>query len=355
LPQEANVTIDEYIDEDYCFIVSWISDVEEFRNESLLGSRYYYLPDGYIVDKYTNSIIGTVKDLDIQLTLGVSINFPTEKIFYPLKLTSVYGSETIPIFIQVIDYVTPSKYPDVSQDGFMRTNYYVDDSYSVPINLTTFFAEQLVHSAGNNIQNLRYTEIEIHSKAKYLTEDLWIENSAPAGVSALDFIASNGWLVLLLIFISISCFSSLLAGIIVFYKQKPSFYKFALLGLSNFASLIGFFAATFALKIDQKFVKIPLEKKTIEKKKTSSLSPITWIGIAIAIVLLVLAPILLNPYYSVGILLLFMLLFGPVIGIIAMFVYGARKDKQKTVFTVLFSIFFMVFLFLVQIILQVVL
>jgi hypothetical protein len=349
LPQEANTIIDGYIGQNYCFIVSWISDVEEFRKEALTSYTYY---NGYY---YLGTHPYEPPTKDPSLDLGVSINFPAEKIYYPLKLTSTYDNETIPIFIQVIGYVNPTKYPDVSQGGSINTNYYIDNGYRVHTNLTTFFEEQLAHSTDSYIENLKYTEIEINSKAKYLTEDLWMDKSVPLGATSLDFIASNGWLVLLLIFISISCLSSLLAGIIVFYKQKPSLHKFALLGLSNFASLIGFFAATFALKIDQKFVKIPTEKKTIEKGKTNSLSPIIWIGIAVGIVLLVIFPFLTSPYNSGAIyydLLLFMLLFPPVIGIIAMFVYGARKDKQKTVFTVLFSIFFMVFLFLIQIALQ---
>ena len=101
------------------------------------------------------------------------------------------------------------------------------------------------------------------------------------------------------------------------------------------------------------FVKIPVEKKTVEKKKSVSLSPITWIGIAVGIVLFVLSPFLINTYDSGAILLLFVLFCLPVVGAIVMFAFGARKDKQKTVFTILFSIFFMVFLFLIQIALQV--
>jgi hypothetical protein len=356
LPEGTNATIDEYIGQNYCFIVSWISDVEEFRKESLLSlGKNYELVNGYVRFKPTNSLVG-----ELSLTLGVSINFPTEKIYYPLKLTSVYGSETIPMFIQVIDYVTLAKYPDISQDGFINTNYYIDKEYQVPTNLTTFFSKQIqqngvkdIYTGRYNIQNLRYTEIEIHSKAQYLTEDLFIDDSVSVGTSFLDFVASNGWIILLSIFILSSCLSSILAGIIIYGKQKPIFYKFALLGLSNFASLIGFFIASFALKIDQKFVRIPKEKKTIEKEKTNSLSPITWIGIAIGIVLLFLSPFLTNTYYLGAILFLFLLLFAPVIVLISIFIfYGVRKDKQKTFFNILFSVFFMVFLFLIQITLQ---
>jgi len=293
LPDAANAIIDEYIGQNYCFIVSWISDVEEFRREALAPYRYY---DGHYYNEDTGEFIW-----DPSLTLGVSINFPAEKIYYPLKLTSIYDDEIIPIFIQVIDCVTPSIYPDVSQDGFMRTNYYVDDSYSVPINLTTFFAEQVekngVKGYGGRyyIQNFRYTEIEIHSKAKYLTEDLWIDDSVPVEISILDFIALNACVILILIFIVSSCLASLLAGIIVYYGKKPSLYKFALLGLSNFASLFGFYVISYVLNINQTFVKIPDKKKS---------------------------------YFS------------------------WEKDKPKIAFIVLFSIFFIIVLVLIQIILQ---
>ena len=341
LPDEANETIDDYIGQDYCFIVSWISNIEEFREEALIEEYYNY--DYYYSEPF--------------FMLGISINFPTEKIYYPLKLTSIYGSATIPIFIQVMDYVTPVQYPDVSQYGYMVTQYYIDTDYRMPTSLTTFFAEQLEQSSitpdvseQTRIPNLRYTKIRIYSEAQFLTEDLWIDDMASAETSILDLIATNGWIVLLAIFILSSCIASLLAGLRVFHKQKPIIHKFALLGLCNLASLLGMFIASFSLRIDQKFVENPINEKKIKSKV-----PIKWIGIGVGITFLILL-LLSFCFFSIpSALSVFMwstIFIGPIVGIIAMFVYGAYKDKQKTVFVLFFSMIFVVILFLTQIIIR---
>lgn len=205
--------------------------------------------------------------------------------------------------------------------------------------------------------NIRYTEITIRSKAEDLTQDLWIENTAPSTAIISSFIMENIILVTCIIFIFCSCLASILAGIIIFYHQKPLFFKFALLGLCNFTSAIGLFIASFILKIDQTFVKLPIEKKIeiVEKKKTDTFSPITWFGIGIGILLLIYALFSSGGYYYFGGMLFLFFFIGPIIGVIALFVYGRRKDKQKNAFVVLFSIFFIVFMIVIQIVLQTIL
>jgi len=350
LPVEANTTVQEYIGQDYCFVVSWISDLETFKKEAIIDEYSYYYNYG-----------------EPYFMLGVSIDFPTERIYYPLKLTSVYGTKTIPILLQVLGYVTPESNLDISNEGLLQTSY-LRGSYWVPQNLTTFFAEQIeqekssMDSRGGHLLNsLQYTEIQLVTQARYLTEDLWIKDEAPAQIATDDFIISNGWVLLLIFFIIASCLASLIAGLVVYYKQKPSLYKFTLLGLSNLTSIIGFFIASFALHIDQTFVKKPLEKKTtdtkIPKKRIG-------IGVLLAFIILVIAAsILLLPTYSYGdflyrfhsyilSVLIAILLVGPIIGIVAAFVYGGYKDKQKTVFILLFSTLFIVLLIIFQRIIQ---
>jgi len=77
LPGGSLSIMREYIGEEYSFVVSWISDVEEYRKE----------------------IQGDI--------LAVRINFPTNRIYYPLKLTSIYGEKKIPVVIYVNGYVNP--------------------------------------------------------------------------------------------------------------------------------------------------------------------------------------------------------------------------------------------------------
>lgn len=315
LTNDTLAILNEYIGKDYSFVVSWISNVSEFRKNALIINNEYYSYHYYYGEPF--------------FMLGITIHFPTDRIYYPLKLTSIYGEKEIPIYLQIHGYVTPFSLQDN-----MEVHYAIDG-------------------------NIRYTEITIRSKAEDLTQDLWIENTAPPTAIISSFITENIILATCIIFIFCSCLASVLAGIIIFQKQQPSLIKFALLGLCNFMSVIGFFIASFKLKIDQTFVKLPIEKKIVEKKKTNALSPITWVGIGIGVLFLILVLFVSGgsfyPLMMLGEMLLIFLFIGPIIGIIALFVYGRRKDKQNNAFVILFSIFFIVLMIVIQIVLQTIL
>lgn len=91
LPPDSKLILNKYIGEEYTFVVSWIFDVEEFKKESATEDVY----DRYGIYDSTSSLS----------TVGVSIKFPTEKIFFPLKPTSIYGSQKVPILIYVMDHI----------------------------------------------------------------------------------------------------------------------------------------------------------------------------------------------------------------------------------------------------------
>ena len=69
LPMYSEKLFNEYIGKDYSFVISWLSDPKEFKRSG---------------------------------SVGVYTSFPTEKIYFPLKLTSVYEEEEIPIFIYIL-------------------------------------------------------------------------------------------------------------------------------------------------------------------------------------------------------------------------------------------------------------
>jgi len=78
--------------------------------------------------------------------------------------------------------------------------------------------------------------------------DLWVENSALIKVSFINLLHSNSGILSLIIFALCSCLASLFAGIFVFRKDKIYKRKFALFGLFNFLTLIGFVVAAIYLK-----------------------------------------------------------------------------------------------------------
>jgi hypothetical protein len=218
MPSDLKLILDGYVGKEYSFVVSWISDIEKFKQES--ATR-----DGY---GRTINIV------------GVSITFPTDKIYFPLKPTSVYGSQKIPILIYVMGHVTPELYPEIKKDA--QINYFVQRSYNVPNELSSFF------NGKTRIEDLKYTKIKINTPSKYLTEDLWIKDSAPADIVLADFMNRSVWLWGIIFFILSSCLASMFAGIVVFRKDKPDKKKFALFGLWNFLTLIGFAVASIFLR-----------------------------------------------------------------------------------------------------------
>jgi len=131
LPFDSKSILDEYVGKEYSFVVSWISDVEKFKQESATTDMY-----GRTIN-----------------TIGVSITFPTDKIYFPLKPTSVYGSTRVPILIYVMDHVTPELYPEIRQES--QVNYFVQDYYTVSPEFSSFF------NGKTTIQDLKYTKIKM--------------------------------------------------------------------------------------------------------------------------------------------------------------------------------------------------
>jgi hypothetical protein len=294
----ATQPINEYIGENYSFVVSWISNVTEFKNHALVD-HYKYEPyweyHGY---QY--------------FMLGVSISFPTDDIYYPLRLTSIYDDKKIPILLQINNFVTL----ETSIDG-TDVEYLMDG-------------------------DLPYTQVNINTEARNLKEDLWIKNTAPYETHLGKYVSDNIILISIVIFILCSCTASVLSGLIIYRKQNPILNKFFLFGFLNFTTLVGFFIASFVLKIDQTFVENPLPPKEKIKKHLSKNDKIFFYLLISAITALVIFLLFVQPYviFAIFVTLLF---FGPFVGVILMFVYGLCKDKQKTKFTFLFSVFYLLF------------
>ncbi len=218
LPSHLKSILEDYIGKEYSFVVSWISDVEKFKQESAISYRH-----GKIIN-----------------VIGVSISFPTDEIYFPLKPTSVYGNQKIPILIYVMDHVTPNLYPEIK--NYVQVNYFVQKHYYVPSPLLSFF------NGKSRIENLKYTKIKIDAPSKYLIKDLWIKDSAPLDIVLSDFINEYAILWGVIFFTLSSCLASMFAGMLVFRKDRPSKKKFALFGLWNFLTLIGFVAASMSLR-----------------------------------------------------------------------------------------------------------
>ncbi len=207
--ESNNKILSDYVDKDYSYVVSWITDTNTLRS------------------KKSDS-------------LGIEIDFPTDDMYYPLIPTSVYGENKVPATIYVIGFVSPKIFKEISQGT--SVSYFYDREYYFPIKFSRFFGNK------KNIKDLKVTKIDIDTEAKNYTSDLWINKRTPLKVLILYFLYKYYILVSIIQFIVISCISSFLSALIVFRKEKYSKLKFFFWGLWNILTLIGLTIATIFLK-----------------------------------------------------------------------------------------------------------
>jgi hypothetical protein len=234
VPSESIPVIDEYIGKNYSFVVSWIEP------------------------RLTE---------DKEVTPAIFVEFPANKLYYPLKLTSAYGDRKIPLQLIVIGYVKPSLYPEIEK--FTKCRYF--EFYWASGGPAEFYGkafESYQHLSKTEWRAVgepaRFTTIEVGDigestikggtpAAKSFVDDLWMErlDDLPAEVKeAINKIEKRGtffgenWLVLFIPWlICLSLASGSLAGLILYRKPK----KFALIGLTNCFTQVGLIIATILL------------------------------------------------------------------------------------------------------------
>jgi len=223
--------LDTYIGKEFTFVVSWIS--------------------------------GEVTPAEQR---GVFVTFPTENIYYPLLLTSVYGSKIVPITIRIIGYVSPKIFKDIKD--YTEVSYYFDkdvflhgDSESDVKSMSEFFGKMLQAKREKErviypsyiqaiMENVKYTKIEINAPSKMFTKDLWISPKTPLKANYTSFFANHPVINGMILLIICSILTGILAGLTVFKesRNKKGIRKYGLLGLSNVLSLIGLIIATIFVK-----------------------------------------------------------------------------------------------------------
>ena len=240
LPEESQNAAENYLDGSYCMVLSWISNVSEFLTHALK------IPG---IDAYS---------------LGIGVEFPCDDIFFPLEMTSAYGALEIPITVQILDHVNPDVYPSGGDLEF-SCRYMVQDVYAPlgydtwnydyelisRINITEsleeydyFFSEQIAENDGKRyLKSVGYTVVMFDGPAALLSEDLWLSDSRPLSVSVIGFLHDHPWVVVLAVFMLVSCISSLIACVIVFGWNAQLTRTFILLGVANFFSIVGYYIA----------------------------------------------------------------------------------------------------------------
>jgi hypothetical protein len=222
LPPEAFDIIEGYIGKNYSFVVYWISDLAEYQQ--------------HLREAPTYSFVATTN-------IGVYVSFPTEKMFFPLKPTSIYGQTTIPIHLYVIGHAEPQFSGAISGSEYDTDMVYqlFHKNYVIPAELEDFFGR-------TGTANVLYTDIHIVQPSDRFVDDLWIDkkpdeefyskNALPVFIEVNILWLSIAW------FLAASIVSSIAAAYLVFSKHEPSPLAFAALGLTNLLTIIGFIIAS---------------------------------------------------------------------------------------------------------------
>lgn len=222
LPSATQELLDEYVGGDYSFVISWISDVQAFRTHASSSGSYY--------------------------SIGTFVRFPTERVFYPMRLTSVYGQTKVPVVVQVLGFVSPDP---SSHDGYGVKKECLLAPYHATSSVIGLF-DQTPETRVND--RLVFTEIAVDAPSSAFAEDLWFDSGAPSGEMA-KLVIEHAWVVTVVIFVAASMISGAASGLAVFWGYGPSLLKFGALGLFNLLTVLALAIATSKLEVHRNFTR----------------------------------------------------------------------------------------------------
>jgi hypothetical protein len=207
-------TVEEYVGQDYSFVVSWIPNTTAFM-EAAPGVVNY---DG---DRYYN--------------LGIRMDFPTDRIFYPMRLTSAYGDEHVPMLVEVFGLVSV----DDPRGYDVDVQHMCHGWTHLPPDMQPFAS----YGDDARLPGYEFTRIWVDVESSSLEEDLWMDDESPMGADALVFATLNPLVVVLISFVLASMLASIIVAFLVFRPYGPRLERFALLAGLNFLSIIALWLA----------------------------------------------------------------------------------------------------------------
>ncbi len=229
-------SLQSYYGKDNTLVVSWLTPVFGLNNR-MYPQPIYDQSDGisYEEDKTLDSAFSDIYMPQPYYMRGLLVSFPTDRIYFPLIPTSVYGSEVVPAVIKVMGLVTPDVFDDIK--AYTEVTYNRIDGYYSPLgDLPADFIGSTNTSSG-----LEYTTISIDAPSKLLTEDLYIDQSAPLNIHLGNLVSSMPLVFFLIPLLVNSMLASTLAGLIVFKEARTrKFWVYTLLGLGNILTILTF-------------------------------------------------------------------------------------------------------------------
>lgn len=225
--------------------------------------------DGY-VDKNYSFVVTWVTNSNVSVRQpGIMLEFPTQKLYYPLILTSIYGDDTIPTEIFVVGHVSPVIYEEIKP--------YVDITYwqgyiSSYSGYSAYNSPEIRNftNAISNRDNLKFTKIELNAPSSAFKDDLWIENQVPEKVKYANSIRSffsysyyrrsSSTTTILIVHLFLSLITGAIIAILVSYRKKEYIPIYVLM---SFGNLLGIFWLLLSSFIVGKCAKIEFSKTAL--------------------------------------------------------------------------------------------
>lgn len=154
---------------------------------------------------------------------GVLMNFPANKMFYPLYPESVYPGAGFPETITVVGHVSPDLFLGIKANS--QVNYYHSDE---PTSLDQFFTTR---------EGYNFTKIVVRAQPTELTQDLYISSIPPLKILQADLLALHPLVSGIVVMIAASFIAALLALILLGFGINPALWL--KLGACGSLTLIG--------------------------------------------------------------------------------------------------------------------
>ncbi len=210
--------LDQYINQDYSFVISWIQ------------------PNSNTNQNFENK--------------AIYIKFPSKNIYYPMKLTSAYGMEQIKVDLRLIGYY------DIELPSIYRhqavVQYYYDDKIYVNQNKNHQLAynyllpnRQLDND--NYYHNIRYTKISFNSPAKQYNKDITIplNTKNPLNLIIVEQFSRHLGIMVILTTVLVHFIAAFISSFIQFGFKH---IKLSLLSISSLFSIFTFAAIVYIYK-----------------------------------------------------------------------------------------------------------
>lgn len=250
--------LNNYIGKDFSFVVSWLSTAAEENTPK---------------------------------QKGVFVTFPAEEMYFPMLLTSVYGSKIVPVTIRAVGHVSPKLFQEIKT--YTKTEYFIG-------NLTLAFGEDLDNFYSGKEKELKYTKIEINAPSKFLTQDLWISKNPPIKTYFSILFAKYPTLGGVILLAVSSAITAVVTGWVALVGLRKKIGKLVLIGLSNCFSILGLLITTVLVSTGRKTEGIDSLLAEIKKRGYFWRRKLALTLILICVVFLLASPLILLEIFGLS-------------------------------------------------------